>query len=206
MGLRERWWSSRVIICPLTQRASQRGFDIDIDINIAKAKRSAINLCNGEVISEKQAIDGPTLSEIFLCLPAMKGDSRLPIAMSDLGLQLYTAPKSPRKSPLTHTIKPRRSNLSLHQPQSLANDFHGDQNDSQQASSRFPLAHELAAALVPDSNSASPSLADEFGIEFEEEAEGIEEEAQQKGEIELPVPSTDPSADILSPRRWPHVV
>jgi len=59
---------------------------------------------------------------------------------------------------------------------------------------------------MQDSNSASRSLADEFGIEFEEEAEGIEEEAQQEGEIELPVPSTDSSADFLSPRRWPHVV
>jgi hypothetical protein len=121
--------------------------------------------------------------------------------MSDLGSQLYATSKPPRKSPLTHTIKLRGSNLSLRQPQSLANDFHGDQNDNQQASSRFSLAHELAAALMPDSNSASRSLADEFGIEFDEEAEGIEEEAQQEGENELPVPSTDPSADLVSPRR-----
>jgi len=69
--------------------------------------------------------------------------------MSDLGSQLYTAPKPPRKSPSAHTIKLRGSNFSLHQPQSLANDFHGDQNDSQQASFRFSLAHELAAALQP---------------------------------------------------------
>jgi len=59
---------------------------------------------------------------------------------------------------------------------------------------------------MQDSNSASRSLADEFGIEFDEEAEGIEEEAQQEGEIELLVPSTDPSADLLSPRCWLHVV
>jgi len=121
--------------------------------------------------------------------------------MSDLGSQLYTAPKPPRKSPSIHTIKLRGSNLSLRQPQSLANDFHGDQNDNQQASSRFSLAHELAAALMPDSNSASRSLADEFGIDFDEEAEGIEEEDQQDGEIELSVPSINPSADLLSPRR-----
>ena len=121
--------------------------------------------------------------------------------MSDLGSQLYAAPKPPRKSPLTHTIKLRGSNLSLRQPQSLANDFHGDQTDNQQSSSRFSLAHELAAALMPDSNSASRSFADEFGIEFDEEAEGIEEEAQQEGETELPVPPTDPNADLFSPRR-----
>jgi len=121
--------------------------------------------------------------------------------MSDLGSQLYATSKPPRKSPLTHTIKLRGSNLSLRQPQSLANGFHGDQNDNQQSSSRFSLAHELAAALMPDSNSASRSLADEFGIEFDEEAEGIEEEAQQGGGNELPVPSTDPSADHVSPRR-----
>jgi hypothetical protein len=119
--------------------------------------------------------------------------------MSDLGSQLYAASKPPRKSPSTHTIKLRGSNLSLRQPQSLANDFHADQNDNQQASSRFSLAHELAAALMPDSNSASRSLANEFGIEFDEEAEDIEEEAQQEGENELPVPSTDPSADLVSP-------
>lgn len=121
--------------------------------------------------------------------------------MSDLGSQLYLAPKPPRKSPSTHTIKLRGSNLSLRQPQSLANDFHGDQNDNQQASSRFSLAHELAAALMPDSNSASRSLADEFGFDFDEEAEDIEEAAQQEGENELLVPSIDPSADLLLPRR-----
>jgi len=125
---------------------------------------------------------------------------RLSFAMSDLGSQLYAAPKPPRKSPSTHTIKLRGSNLSLRQPQSLANDFHGDQSDNQQASSRFSLAHELAAALMPDSNSASRSLADEFGFEFDEEADGTEEEAQQDGEIELLVPSTDPSVDLLIPR------
>ena len=119
--------------------------------------------------------------------------------MSDLGSQLFAAPKLPRKSPSTHTIKLRGSNLSLRQPQSLANDFHGDQNDNQQASSRFSLAHELAAALMPDSNSASRSLADEFGIEFDEEAEDIEEEAQYEGENELLVPPTNPSAELLSP-------
>ena len=119
--------------------------------------------------------------------------------MSDLGSQLFAVPKPPRKSPSTHTIKLRGSNLSLRQPQSLANDFHGDQNDNQQVSSRFSLAHELAAALMPDSNTASRALADEFGIEFDEEAEGIEEEGQQDGEIELPVPSTHPNADLMSP-------
>jgi len=59
---------------------------------------------------------------------------------------------------------------------------------------------------MQDSNSASRSLTDVFGIEFDEVAEGIEEEAQQEGEIELPVPSTDSGADLPSPRHWPHVV
>jgi hypothetical protein len=132
------------------------------------------------------------------CFIDLSSLSRLPFAMSDLGSQLYATSKPPRTSPSTHAIKLRGSSLALRQ--SLANDFHSDQNDSQPASSRFSLAHELAAALMPDSTSASRSLADEFGIEFDEEAEGTEEGAQQEGEIELPVPSTDPSADLVSPR------
>jgi len=37
------------------------GLDIDIDINIAQAKRSAINLCNETFSPKMQAIDGLAL-------------------------------------------------------------------------------------------------------------------------------------------------
>jgi hypothetical protein len=40
--------------------------------------------------------------------------------------------------------------------------------------SRFSLAHELAAALMPEPSAGAKLLADEFGIEYDEGAEGID--------------------------------
>jgi len=67
---------------------------------------------------------------------------------------------SPHKSPSRQTLSSRRSKSSLH----------GD-SGTRGAS----LAHELAAALMPEPSAGSRLLADEFGIEFDEGAEGIDE-------------------------------
>lgn len=91
--------------------------------------------------------------------------------MADLASQLL----SPRK------LQQRRSNVSLRGSSSLTQDLGGDGN-------RFTLAHELAAAMMPDTGSSSRSLAEEFGIEFD----GEDEEEQE------PEPSDDPTNETLS--------
>ncbi|KAH7920386.1 hypothetical protein BV22DRAFT_1021328 [Leucogyrophana mollusca] len=43
------------------------------------------------------------------------------------------------------------------------------------------LAHELAVALMPEPSAGSKLLAEEFGIEYDEGAEGIDEDGQEMG-------------------------
>ena len=62
---------------------------------------------------------------------------------------------SPRKSPSKHTLSRNRSNASLRGGTSS-------------------LAHELAVALLPEPTAGSKLLAEEFGIEYDEGAEGID--------------------------------
>lgn len=62
--------------------------------------------------------------------------------------------------------------------------------------SRFSLAHELAVALLPEPSAGSKMLAEEFGIEYDEGAEGIDED----GIVSSPgngtvVPAADASKD-----------
>ncbi|KAF8323528.1 uncharacterized protein EI90DRAFT_3076926 [Cantharellus anzutake] len=52
------------------------------------------------------------------------------------------------------------------------------------SSARFSLAHELAAAMMPEPSVGSRLLAEEFGVEFDEGAEGIE---AQDEDAEIPV-------------------
>ena len=50
--------------------------------------------------------------------------------------------------------------------------------DDDGVSGKHSLAHELAAALMPEPSMGSRSLAEEFGIEYDEGAEGIDESTQ----------------------------
>ncbi|KAJ7066236.1 hypothetical protein C8F01DRAFT_1052314 [Mycena amicta] len=70
---------------------------------------------------------------------------------------------SPRKAPLH-----RRSAASLRAPDPLA------VADDANTNGRFSLAHELAVAMMPEPSAGSKLLAEEFGIEFDEGAEGID--------------------------------
>ncbi|KAI0079354.1 hypothetical protein K474DRAFT_1659165 [Panus rudis PR-1116 ss-1] len=94
----------------------------------------------------------------------------------------YLAP-SPRKSPSSlganKSINGRKSSASLRSPslaQSLA--------DEDGANGRHSLAHELAVALMPEPSAGSKLLAEEFGIEYDEGAEGIDEGAEHEQELE----------------------
>ncbi|KAI0372604.1 hypothetical protein BV20DRAFT_963630 [Pilatotrama ljubarskyi] len=77
---------------------------------------------------------------------------------------------APRKSPSKQnlSLNGRKSSASL-RGSSLA-DALGDDA----ANGRHSLAHELAAALLPEPSAGSKLLAEEFGIEYDEGAEGID--------------------------------
>ncbi|KAI0664292.1 hypothetical protein C8Q70DRAFT_1041949 [Cubamyces menziesii] len=77
---------------------------------------------------------------------------------------------APRKSPSKQnlSLNGRKSSASL-RGSSLA-DALGDDP----ANGRHSLAHELAAALLPEPSAGSKLLAEEFGIEYDEGAEGID--------------------------------
>ncbi|KAI0831812.1 hypothetical protein BC628DRAFT_1415318 [Trametes gibbosa] len=79
---------------------------------------------------------------------------------------------APRKSPSKQnlSVNGRRSSSSL-RGSSLAEALGGDDAVNGRHHS---LAHELAAALLPEPSSGSKLLAEEFGIEYDEGAEGID--------------------------------
>lgn len=87
----------------------------------------------------------------------------------------YLSPNSgssPRKSPSRQSLSlnGRKSSTSLRGgPSSLADSLGDDA-----ANGRHSLAHELAAALLPEPSAGSKLLAEEFGIEYDEGAEGID--------------------------------
>ncbi|KAI0629375.1 hypothetical protein C8Q77DRAFT_1143594 [Trametes polyzona] len=78
---------------------------------------------------------------------------------------------APRRSPSKQNLNlnGRKSSASL-RGSSLADALGGDDA----ANGRHSLAHELAAALLPEPSAGSKLLAEEFGIEYDEGAEGID--------------------------------
>ncbi|EIW79146.1 hypothetical protein CONPUDRAFT_166937 [Coniophora puteana RWD-64-598 SS2] len=76
----------------------------------------------------------------------------------------YLSAPAPKK-------QPSRSGLRSHQPATSSPLSHGMAD-----SGAHSLAHELAAALMPEPSSGSKLLAEEFGIEYDEGAEGIDEQ------------------------------
>ena len=70
----------------------------------------------------------------------------------------------------TGVIKNRRSSTSLRVPTNLV-------SEDESANGRHSLAHELAVAMMPEPSPGSKLLAEEFGIEYGEEAEGIDSES-----------------------------
>ena len=81
--------------------------------------------------------------------------------------------KHSRKTPSKlNGVKAQRSSSSLRPASSFAPPMDSDGGDG-----RHSLAHELAAALMPEPSSGQMLLAEEFGLEFDEGAEGIDEQA-----------------------------
>ncbi|KAG5647523.1 hypothetical protein DXG03_009460 [Asterophora parasitica] len=85
---------------------------------------------------------------------------------------------SPRKSPTRQNVKNRKSSSSLRGPGTLV-------VDDDAANGRHSLAHELAVALMPEPSAGSRLLAEEFGIEYDEGAEGIDEDIHANGGVQI---------------------
>ena len=88
-----------------------------------------------------------------------------------------SASTSARKSPSRQNLKARRSAASL-RPSSLAHALNID-NDDAPNGHHHSLAHELALALTPEPSTGSKLLAEEFGIEFDDGADGGEDEGSE---------------------------
>lgn len=82
-----------------------------------------------------------------------------------------SAASSPRKSPSRQSINTRRSTASLRGSPNLQHAADGNAANGQHS-----LAHELAVALMPEPSAGSKLLAEEFGIEYDEGAEGIDDD------------------------------
>jgi hypothetical protein len=81
-----------------------------------------------------------------------------------------------RKQASRQSLRPNGSSRGT--PTSLTSALGGtDDGLVASGSSRFSLAHELAAALMPEPSAGSKLLAEEFGIDYDEGAEGIDEDA-----------------------------
>ena len=89
----------------------------------------------------------------------------------------------PRRSPSRQGIKGRRSSASLRGGTSLAQALDGEPVNGQHS-----LAHELAFAMMPDQSAGSKFLAEEFGIEYDAGAEGIDEQATLPNSNGLAIP------------------
>ncbi|KAF9006020.1 hypothetical protein BDQ17DRAFT_1352583 [Cyathus striatus] len=74
---------------------------------------------------------------------------------------------------LSPSIQNRRSSAALRTPSTLVQPILDDQHHSPSRQAHS-LAHELAAALMPEPSAGSKLLAEEFGIEYDEGAEGID--------------------------------
>ncbi|KAG7443590.1 uncharacterized protein BT62DRAFT_934826 [Guyanagaster necrorhizus] len=85
-----------------------------------------------------------------------------------------------RKSPSRQSLNPRRSTASLRSTSNLAHAMDDDTSNS-----RYSLAHELAVALMPEPSAGSMLLAEEFGIEYDEGAEGIDKTLHHDEDMHL---------------------
>ncbi len=93
--------------------------------------------------------------------------------------------KSVPRGSSRQTVNSRRSSASFRAPSSLADALGAAEDDENTgtmlngaangASKQHSLAHELAFALMPEPSTGSKLLAEEFGIEYDEGAEGIDE-------------------------------
>ncbi|CAL1714200.1 unnamed protein product [Somion occarium] len=109
----------------------------------------------------------------------------------------FLAP-SPRKSPSSRqTINGRRSSTSL-RGASLVQTL-----DEDAANGRHSLAHELAVALMPEPSAGSRLLAEEFGIEYDEGAEGIDDEPPREQDVPYPGDSPDTFSESSDHPRTP---
>ncbi|KAG6890016.1 hypothetical protein C0992_003361 [Termitomyces sp. T32_za158] len=98
---------------------------------------------------------------------------------------------SARKSPSRPTMKNRKSTSSL---RGL-----GIPDDA--ANGRHSLAHELAVALMPEPSTGSRLLAEEFGIDYDERVEGVDEQPESGVQIVI---GGDPDSSSFAEELGPN--
>ena len=101
-------------------------------------------------------------------MPTRYGDDEPGSNSSFLSPHSHT--QAPRRIPSKQSLNGRRSNASL-RTSPLAQSIDDSISPS---SAKHSLAHELAVALLPEPSKSSKLLAEEFGLEFDEGAEGID--------------------------------
>ena len=101
-------------------------------------------------------------------MPTRYGDDEPGSNSSFLSPHSHT--QAPRRIPSKQSLNGRRSNSSL-RTSPLAQSIDDSISPS---SAKHSLAHELAVALLPEPSKSSKLLAEEFGLEFDEGAEGID--------------------------------
>ncbi|KAF8817466.1 hypothetical protein BYT27DRAFT_6813359 [Phlegmacium glaucopus] len=90
----------------------------------------------------------------------------------------FLAPSHRKSLSRQSGIANRRSTSSLRTPSNLANVIEDDSLNGRHHS----LAHELAVALMPEPSAGSKLLAEEFGIEYDDGAEGIDQVQNYNGQ------------------------
>ncbi|KAJ2934023.1 hypothetical protein H1R20_g3062, partial [Candolleomyces eurysporus] len=112
----------------------------------------------------------------------------------------YLSGSSSLKPPSRQSISGRRSSASLRGSSPQAN---GELDGAGANGRHHSLAHELAVALMPEPSAGSKLLAEEFGIEFDEGAEGIDDqgvvgESDEREERHLISDETELNAQLLA--------
>jgi hypothetical protein len=103
----------------------------------------------------------------------------------------------PRKSPSRQSINNRRSTSSLRGSPTLARVIDDEPENS--ANGLHSLAHKLAVALLPEPSTSSQLLAEEFGIEYDDGAETIDEDIHNEGGLQIVVDDAPSFTDEMGP-------
>ena len=103
----------------------------------------------------------------------------------------------PHKSPSRQSINNRRSTSSLRGSPTLARVIDDEPENS--ANGLHSLAHKLAVALLPEPSTSSQLLAEEFGFEYDDGAETIDEDIYNEGGLQVVVDDTPSFTDEMGP-------
>jgi hypothetical protein len=125
---------------------------------------------------------GPTFTVLLLDLGWLLRSNRVPMPSIDT-LDSKGASNPHFLSPSSQKLPLDSQNLSVRRSSaSLRGSSSAQLAEEDAANGRHSLAHELAVALMPEPSVGSKLLAEEFGIEYDEGAEGIDGQRHDRQE------------------------